>query len=62
MFDATAYWNITPTVSLRGGVFNLTDEKYWWWSDVRGLTTSSAVLDNYTQPGRNFSLSLSVKL
>jgi hemoglobin/transferrin/lactoferrin receptor protein len=61
IFDATAYWNLTPDVSLRGGVFNITDAKYSWWSDVRGLTTTSTVLDSYTQPGRNYSVSLTVQ-
>lgn len=64
--DATAYWNVTEAVTLRGGVFNLTDEKYWWWSDVRGATTTGTatapvVVDGYTAPGRNYSVSLAVK-
>ncbi|MFT4254068.1 MAG: TonB-dependent hemoglobin/transferrin/lactoferrin family receptor [Caulobacter sp.] len=59
--DLTAYLNVTEAVTLRGGVFNLADEKYWWWSDVRGLAASSAVLDGYTAPGRNYSVSLAVK-
>ena len=58
IFDATARWSITDAVALRAGVFNITDEKYWWWSDVRGSTSTSTVLDAYTQPGRNVSVSL----
>jgi hemoglobin/transferrin/lactoferrin receptor protein len=46
---------------LRAGVFNLTDEKYWWWNDVRGLSSTSVVTDAYSQPGRNASVSLSVR-
>lgn len=61
LLDATAFWNITDNAALRIGVFNLTDEKYTWWSDVRGLTESSTVLDAYTQPGRNASVSLTLK-
>lgn len=59
--DLTAWWAVTDNVTLRGGVFNLTDEKYWWWSDVRGLADNSAVKDGYTQPGRNYSVSLALK-
>lgn len=64
--DLTAYWNVTPAVTLRGGVFNISDEKYWWWSDVRGqsaVSTAAAplVVDGYTAPGRNYSVSLAVK-
>ncbi|MFT3728957.1 MAG: TonB-dependent hemoglobin/transferrin/lactoferrin family receptor [Terricaulis sp.] len=59
--DLTAYWNITGQASLRIGAFNLTDEKYWWWGDVRGNDASSTVLDAYTQPGRNFSASIAYR-
>ncbi len=51
---------VTEGVKLRGGVFNLTDETYWWWSDVQGLTATSAVRDLFTQPGRNYAVSLTV--
>ncbi len=59
--DVTAYWNITDDLTLRAGVFNLTDEKYWWWGDVRGLSETSLTRDAYTQPGRNASVSLSYR-
>ncbi|MCR6643144.1 MAG: TonB-dependent receptor [Terricaulis sp.] len=61
MGDITAFWNITEAATLRVGVFNVTDEKYWWWSDVRGLTGTPAVLDSYSQPGRNYSASISYR-
>ncbi|MCA0357241.1 MAG: TonB-dependent hemoglobin/transferrin/lactoferrin family receptor [Proteobacteria bacterium] len=59
--DATAWWAVTEAVTVRAGVFNLTDEKYWWWSDVRGLSDTSVVKDAYSQPGRNYSVSLALK-
>jgi hemoglobin/transferrin/lactoferrin receptor protein len=62
VLDATAYWNVNDHATLRAGVFNLTDEKYWWWSDVRGLSASAPTRDAYTQPGRNFSLSLILRM
>ncbi|MDZ4693082.1 TonB-dependent hemoglobin/transferrin/lactoferrin family receptor [Terricaulis sp.] len=61
ILDLTAYWNVTDAATLRVGVFNLTDETYWWWSDARGLPQSSTILDAYTQPGRNFSASISYR-
>lgn len=61
ILDLTAYWNITDAATLRAGIFNATDETYWWWSDARGLSASSTVLDAYTQPGRNYSVSLSYR-
>ncbi|MEH6699736.1 MAG: TonB-dependent hemoglobin/transferrin/lactoferrin family receptor [Brevundimonas sp.] len=62
LFDLTGYWNVTETVTARVGVFNVFDETYGWWSDVSGLSTTSTVLDAYTQPGRNVSVSLTLRL
>lgn len=61
LLDLTAYWNVTDQVTARVGVFNVLDEKYSWWSDVRGVAATSAVLDAYTQPGRNVGLSLALR-
>ncbi len=58
ILDITAYWNVTEAAALRVAVNNVLDEKYWWWSDVRGVGATSTILDAYTQPGRNFSASL----
>ena len=60
-FDALAWWKATDRLSLRAGVFNLTDEKYFWWSDVRGVATASGFRDAFSQPGRNASVSLSMQ-
>jgi len=62
LIDLTGYWNVTEQVTARVGVFNVTDEKYGWWSDIRGVAASSAVVDAYTQPGRNVGVSLSLRL
>jgi hemoglobin/transferrin/lactoferrin receptor protein len=61
ILDLTAYWNVSDAATLRVGVFNVTDESYSWWSDARGLSATSAVLDAYTQPGRNASISLAYR-
>jgi hemoglobin/transferrin/lactoferrin receptor protein len=61
ILDATAYFRIVDGLTLRGGVFNILDKKYSWWSDVRGLASTSTVTDAYTQPGRNASVSLSYR-
>lgn len=61
ILDITAYWNVTDWATLRAGAFNVTDETYWWWSDVRGLANTSATRDAYTQPGANYSVSLTVR-
>ncbi|MXO90803.1 TonB-dependent hemoglobin/transferrin/lactoferrin family receptor [Altererythrobacter aquaemixtae] len=61
IFDATAFFRIAEMVTLRAGIFNITDKKYAYWSDVRGLTTASTITDAYTQPGRNASASVSIQ-
>lgn len=61
LLDLTAYWNLNERVTARAGVFNVLDETYSWWSDVRGVAATSAVLDAYTQPGRNLGLSLALR-
>ena len=62
ILDATAYWNFNEAVTVRAGIFNIFDEKYWWWGDVRGLSTTSVARDAYSQPGRNFAISLTARL
>jgi hemoglobin/transferrin/lactoferrin receptor protein len=61
VLDATAFVRIVEGLTLRAGVFNILDEKYAWWSDVRGLASTSTITDAYTQPGRNVSASLSFR-
>jgi hemoglobin/transferrin/lactoferrin receptor protein len=60
--DVTAFYDITSSIRLQAGVFNLLDEKYWRWSSVNGLSATSPVLDRYTSPGRSASLSLRARL
>lgn len=57
VLDLFAWVAVTDALKLRAGVFNLTDETYAYWSDVRGLSASSTVTEAYTRPGRNVSLS-----
>lgn len=47
-------------VRLSAGIENLTNEKYWRWGDVVGVSRTSAILDAYTQPGRSFNVKLSI--
>ncbi|MFE9083479.1 TonB-dependent hemoglobin/transferrin/lactoferrin family receptor [Brevundimonas sp. NPDC003935] len=69
ILDLTAFWNVTEKATLRAGVFNALDETYAWWSDVRGLSrggtltapTDPATLPAFSQPGRNFGVSLNVR-
>lgn len=60
--DMTASYEVVKGATVRAGLFNLFDKKYFWWSDVRGLTSTSVVRDAYSQPGRNFGLSFALSL
>ncbi len=59
--DLTGWVDLGDVAVIRAGVFNLTDEKYWNWSDVRGLSNASVARDAYTPPGRNFGVSLTLR-
>jgi hemoglobin/transferrin/lactoferrin receptor protein len=63
VFDATASFKLLDDhATLRAGVFNILDKKYFWWSDVRGLASNSTIRDAFSQPGRNVGVSLSLSL
>ncbi|KFC77593.1 TonB-dependent receptor domain-containing protein [Ewingella americana] len=64
MLDATAYWQVAKNVKLSGGVYNITDRKYWDYLSSRTLTDTSNQ-DAYNKalavmPGRNFQLGVNV--
>jgi hemoglobin/transferrin/lactoferrin receptor protein len=46
---------------LNAGIYNLTDEKYWEWTDVRGRPVGDVAIDRFTRPGRSVSASLKVE-
>ena len=59
--DWTVWWQPKAVEGLRlqAGIFNIFDEKYWNALDVpTTVTASSSNLDYYTEPGRNYRLSL----
>jgi len=58
--DLTASMQFAKHARVSVGVFNLFDQKYWLWSDVRGALNPGTTIDRYTQPGRNASALLRV--
>jgi len=60
ILDATAFVKMGD-ITLRAGLFNITGQKYAWWSDVRGLASPTLIADAFTQPGRNGSISLTYR-
>lgn len=57
VLDLMVWYNIDKNSSINAGVFNLLNQKYFLWADVRGVSANSASLDAYSQAGRNFSVS-----
>ena len=60
VLDLSTQMELRKGLRLNVGLFNLTDKKYWNWSDVRGVTAAAerAAIDAYSQPGRNLRVSL----
>ena len=58
--DLHALYRVRKNVRMNFAVVNLTNRKYWLWSDVQGLAANSAVVDAYTQPGRHVRLSVAM--
>ena len=69
ILDATLFARVTDALTLRAGIFNLTNATYAWWSDVRGLGVPRPLPVGaadvppiaFTQPGRNASASLTLR-
>ncbi|TZG29250.1 TonB-dependent hemoglobin/transferrin/lactoferrin family receptor [Sphingomonas montanisoli] len=62
VLDATASYKLMEHATVRVGLFNIFDKKYFWWSDARGLASNSTIRDAFSQPGRNFGASLTLSL
>ncbi|WP_395745845.1 TonB-dependent hemoglobin/transferrin/lactoferrin family receptor [Prosthecobacter sp.] len=58
--DLVARWQLTKNVTLTAGLYNLTNQKYWLYQNVRGVDVSNPGLDRYTQPGINGRIALTV--
>lgn len=67
VLDVTAYYQFTDQLSLRGGVYNLTDKEYYTWDGIRfvgtddlrpGIGVTGSGISRYTEPGRNFRVRL----
>ncbi|MDH4450872.1 MAG: TonB-dependent hemoglobin/transferrin/lactoferrin family receptor [Rhodoferax sp.] len=57
VLDLGFNWKPSRNLSVNANLNNVFDTKYWRWSDVSGLASSSTVKDAYTAPGRNVQVS-----
>ncbi|WP_313686805.1 TonB-dependent receptor domain-containing protein [Pantoea sp.] len=67
LVDLTAYYRVTKNVKISGGIYNLTDRKYWDYLSSRDLESTTSKTDqNYydsqlaVMPGRTFQLGVNV--
>ncbi len=64
VFDLIGYWNLSRQTMINFGLFNLTDQKYFIWSDLQGVgggtspMASAQNIDRFSQPGRNARVTL----
>ncbi|WP_077001027.1 TonB-dependent hemoglobin/transferrin/lactoferrin family receptor [Variovorax sp. KK3] len=56
--DLSGQWRIRPDLRLNVAIVNLTNKKYWMWSDVRGGAVTATNIDAFTQAGRHLNVSL----
>jgi hemoglobin/transferrin/lactoferrin receptor protein len=56
--DLLAQADLGRGLSIDAGLFNLTDEQYIQWVDVRGRPVGDPLIPYYTNPGRNASVTL----
>lgn len=58
--DLVARWQLSKNITLSAGLYNLTNQKYWLYQNVRGVDAANSQLDRYTQPGINGRVALTV--
>ena len=60
MWDISANYRPHKNVEISAGVYNVLDKRHWRYADVAGVKKTGTI-DRYTQPGRNYALSLHLK-
>jgi hemoglobin/transferrin/lactoferrin receptor protein len=61
VFDILGGYEINKNLTVRAGVFNIFNARYFNAIDVAGLTTTNANLELFRAPGRSVSVSMSAK-
>lgn len=65
VLDITAFYKVNKQLTLRAGVFNVTDKEYYIWDSIRfvgrddlrpGIGVRGNGITRFTEPGRNFTL------
>ncbi len=56
--DLTAWVALPNRLTLRAGILNLTDARYFEWANVRGRAATDRTIDRYSGPGRSGLVSI----
>ena len=56
--DLTTYARPVKDLTVRAGLFNALDKKYWQYQDLEGAKPTTDGLERRTQPGRNFGVNV----
>lgn len=59
-FDLYFTQKLGERITARAGLLNLTDRRYWNWSDIRGMSPDDPVIPYLAQPGRSVSIGLNM--
>lgn len=59
--DLVGYWKFSRYGKISAGVFNMTNEKYTLYQDVRDLAANRTDIDRFTQPGVNGRVSVTLE-
>ncbi|EPM8292296.1 TonB-dependent hemoglobin/transferrin/lactoferrin family receptor [Vibrio vulnificus] len=60
VMDIAAYYKPIADLTLRAGINNVFDKEYWTYQDVRDITSTNNK-DMFSQPGRNWAVSVDYK-
>lgn len=60
VMDIATYYHPINNLTLRAGINNIFDKEYWTYQDVRQITKTNNK-DMFSQPGRNWSISVDYK-
>lgn len=62
ILDLTVGWRATERLTLRAGLFNLGDQTWWRWGDVRRIPADDPLVPALSAPGRSVSVSFNLGL
>ena len=61
VIDFSGHWSPRPSVDIRLGINNVTDRRYWRYSDVRIFAPGDPRIEALARPGRNLTVSIHLK-